>query len=172
VTQPEDDLTELSARNKEAEDVTVLSRRSKQAPPEDDDVTKLSSRSAPAEDATRVVRRTPRPASPQTGARADAHPTPLPPGVPAATVAERGTFGQPTEEYETRAAPEIVVPASPPPTVRSAPAEPTPDAARARSRREAARHRRLITAVIVVGVTAAIMTAAVFGIVALVGGGT
>ena len=40
------------------------------------------------------------------------------------------------------------------------------DPAQARARREAARHRRLITAAIVVGITAAIITAAIIGIIA------
>ena len=51
------------------------------------------------------------------------------------------------------------------------PAATAPDAERVRSRREAARHRKLLTTVIVVAATAALMTVTVFAIVALLNRG-
>lgn len=176
MTQREEDLTELSARNKESEDVTVMSSRERgPAVIEDaeDDETRMSVRAAAGQeetaDVTRLSRRSAavptQPVAAASRARGD-----LPPGT-RGTQAERGSFGLPPEEYEPRELPESGPVAQPEPVVVST-AAPTPGlgVAAARSRREAARHRRLITAVIVVGVTAAVMTAAILGIVALVSG--
>jgi hypothetical protein len=170
MTEP-DDLTELSARNKEAEDVTVLSRRN-QAPPiedEDDDSTRLTSRSEAraASDTTQLSRRGGDAGERRAAPSGRAGLAPLPPGAGAAE-AERGIFGQPAQEYAPREVP-ADAPSAPRPAAQ---AMPTPDdglnLAAARSRREAARHRRLITAVVVVCITAAVMTAAIIGIVALI----
>lgn len=181
---PEEDLTELSARNKEAEDVTVMSSRERAPevvpPPDDlDDQTRLSARASAGQeetaDVTRLSRRSAAPISGSAPASGRKARTDLPPGGPAAKLpagaAQRGSFGQPAEEYEPREAPTVDALEDPDPLV---PQPPTPppgvDVAAARERREAARHRRLITAVIVVGVTAAVMTAALIGILALVRG--
>ena len=176
MTQPQDDVTELSFRNKESEDVTVMSSRDRGPgviDEVDDDETRMSARATAGQeqtaDVTRLSRRSAAvPAKPATAsgrkARGD-----LPPGSHT-TTAERGTFGLPPEEYDPREAPESAPVTAPQATVAIPPA-PTPGlgVAAARDRREAARHRRLIAAVVVVGVTAAVMTAALIGIVALVG---
>ncbi|MGC4175293.1 hypothetical protein [Demequina sp.] len=178
MTQPEDDLTELSARNKEAEDDTVMSSRAtapSAAPDvEDDDATRMSARAITGQeetaDVTRMSRRsataTPKPSTPSgRKVRSEA-----PPGAATHVVAERGAFGQPALEYDPRDLP--FEPATAPPVIgpTTDPVPEVPDLDRVRSKREAARHRRLITAVVVVAVTAAIMTAAVIGIIALVRG--
>lgn len=176
MTERADDLTELSARNKESEDVTVMSSRERgpaAVEDVDDDDTRMSVRAAAGQEATADVTRLSRrsaavPAQPEAASgrkkRGD-----LPPGT-RGTTAERGSFGLPPEAYEPRELPDFQPTATPAPVTPS-PGAPTPalGVAAARERREAARHRRLITAVIVVGVTAAVMTAAILGIVALVG---
>jgi len=180
---PEEDLTELSARNKEAEDVTVMSSRERGsvvAPPldEDDDQTRMSARAGAGQeetaDVTRLSRRSAAPISgtrPASGRKARGDLPPGAPAKPAGGAAQRGAFGQPAEEYAPREAPSVDGVPEPEPLV---PQPPTPapgvDIAAARERREAARHRRLITAVLVVGITAAVMTAALIGILALVRG--
>jgi len=166
----ESDVTELSLRNKEAEDVTRISSRVKSAlPAADDDFTQMSSRHMSEDetaDATRLSRRTvAAPAAPRTSDPLAS----LPPGAIGGAAVERGTFGHPPTQYVPRAAPSVT-----PPEV--APAGPVPsdvgvsEASQVRSRREAVRHRRLITAAIIFAATAAAMTAAVLGIVALVTG--
>jgi hypothetical protein len=174
VTQPQDDVTELSFRNTESEDVTVMSSRDREVVDEvDDDETRMSARATAGQeetaDVTRLSQRSAAvPAKPATASGRKAR-RDLPPGSHA-TTAERGTFGLPPEEYYPREAPEAA-PAEASRTTVAVPAPPTPalGVAASRNRREAARHRRLITAVIVVSVTAAVMTAALIGIVALVG---
>ena len=150
---PEEDLTELSARNKEAEDVTVMSSRERKphvALPldDDDDQTRMSARaSAGQEDTADVTRLSRRSAAPISGTPAASGRKPradLPPGAPPAKppagAAQRGTFGQPAQEYEPREAPAVDSAAEPEPLV---PQPPTPppgvDVAAARERREAAR---------------------------------
>jgi len=172
---PEDvapgDVTELSRRNKEAEDVTLMSARVRSTlPSENDEFTLLSSRHLSEEetaDATRLSRRPhdPPPASVGGSSKLAA----LPPGAIGGAVVERGSFGHPPEAYVPRSAPPASVP-------EVEPANPVPadvgvaDASHSRSRREAARHRRLILAAVIFAATAAAMTAAVLGIVALVTG--
>lgn len=199
VTEPEPDATELSARNKESEDVTLLSERDREAVVsiEEDDVTRFSVRAggrgeadvigADAEaahadlgvtdsadvdtaDHTRLSRRSGEGPPVPRSARSGATLSPLPPGVLGGAAAERGSFGQPVEEYEARELPEVPIAAPPVASAAPAPALQTPDPGQVRDRREAARHRRLITAAVVVGVTAALITAAIFGIVALIRG--
>ena len=166
------DSTELSERNKEAEDVTQLSSRVRSQLDDDaDEYTLLSARHLVADedtaDATRLSRRGSSAAA-TAPARRSKLPS-LPPGSLGGAVAERGSFGAPAEEY---------VPRSVPAVASSEPAAATPvpvdvgvqDPAQARARRESARHRRLITTAIIVGLTAALMTAAIIGIVALVNG--
>lgn len=186
VTEPDDDLTELSSRKKGADDATRLSARAV-TPPDDDDDTRLSTRGRAApvvdDDGTRLSPRLAVPAAPPADeTRVSSRPSttsgatrsggkaalsPLPPGVLGGAAAELGTFGQPPAEYEARELP-LTAPERPAPTAVPMPAATAPDAERVRSRREAARHRKLITSVIVVAVTAALMTAAVIAIVALI----
>ena len=166
------DSTELSERNKEAEDVTQLSSRVRdQLANDPDEYTALSSRHMSADedtaDATRLSRRSvgKAPAATRRKPKLSA----LPPGAVGGAVAERGDFGKPAEEYIPRAAP-ISAPQE------AARATPVPvdvgvqDPVQARARREATRHKRLISTAIIVAVTAAVMTAAIFGIVALLAG--
>ena len=190
MTEP-DDVTELSTRAKHAgadDDVTSLSRRTVAADEaaalasesaaatedgfraDDEDITRLTDRSHSASqdtaDSTRLSQRSAPPLlAPTTRRRA-----PLPPGSIGGAAAERGVFGQPADEYSVREAPET----SPPPLAPVAVPIPldtgTPEPLQVHRRREAARHRRLITAVIVVAATAALMTLAVIAILALVNG--
>lgn len=173
MTQPPDDLTELSARNKESEDVTVMSARGRgpSVVEELDDDTRMSARAIAGQEATAdVTRLSQRSAAPPAPVQSKRSRGELPPGTRGNT-ATRGAFGLPPDEYGPRELPEAAPLPTPQPTVPTASA-PTPGlgVAAARDRREAARHRRLITAVVVVGVTAAVMTAALLGILALVGG--
>jgi len=199
VTEPEPDATELSARNKESEDVTLLSERDREAVVsiEDDDVTRYSARAtgtgrgtagvdaagsdasvadlASADDVdtadhTRMSRRSGEGPPVPRSARSGATLSPLPPGVLGGAAAERGSFGQPVEEYEARELPDVPDPAPRAGSAPPGPAATIQDPGQVRSRREAARHRRLIAAAIVVSVTAALITAAILGIVALVRG--
>lgn len=210
MTEPEDDITELSSRRRgtedatrlagrraatgadpsKADDATLLSKRKapdvaapedatslseRKRVPVDEDGTRLSPRlpvpeadAAVAEDETRVSRR---PSgmghSPRTG-RATL--PPLPPGVLGGAAAERGAFGQPPAEYDARDAPAPAAQWSAPPRATPIPAASAPDAERVRARREAARHRKLVTSVVVVAATAALMTAAIIAIVTLLNG--
>ncbi len=166
------DSTELSERNKEAEDVTLLSVRVRdQLATEPDEYTELSSRHMAVDDETADATRLSRRAKGKSTAAPTRKPAlpALPPGEIGGAVAERGEFGKPAEEYVPRAAP-ISLPPEP------ARATPVPenvgvqDPAQARARREAARHKRLITTAIVVGLTAAIVTAAIIWIIALLAG--
>jgi hypothetical protein len=201
VTDPDDDVTELSARKKAAEDATLLSARepgdaaNAAAAADAADVTVLSQRPHPVaeadDDGTRLSPRTPddgtqlsarasaddtrvSPRSPAPRVRAATRATKperpaLPPGVLGGAAAELGSFGQAPAEYAARQVGEPASAAPMPPVARPIPEPSAPDAEHVRSRREAARHRKLITTVIVVAVTAALMTAAIFGIIALVG---
>jgi hypothetical protein len=174
VTEPVEDSTELSERNKEAEDVTQLSARVREQLSDDaDEYTQLSARHLAADedtaDATRLSRRAAGGAT-KAPARKSKLPA-LPPGSLGGAVAERGSFGMPEEEYAPRGVPATVATPAEPERAAAVPedvgvAEPE----QARARREAARHRRLITTAIIVGITAAIMTAAVLGILALLAG--
>ena len=182
MTEPVEDSTELSERNKEADDVTQLSARVRgQLADDADEYTQLSARHLVADentaDATRLSKRSAGEAAkaPLRTSKLSA----LPPGSIGGAAAERGSFGTPAEEYVPRP-----LPADGPPedgamdgtaakAERAAPLAAdigVQDPTQARARREAARHRRLITAAIIVGVTAAIMTAAIIGILALVFG--
>lgn len=167
-----DDATELSARNKEAEDVTLISARVRsQLPSEDDEFTLMSARHLAAEedtaDATRVAKRvsSAAPAAPARRSKLSS----LPPGSIGGAVAERGGFGRPAEEYIPRSVPDL-------PIAQPAAAAPVPrdvgvqEASKVRARQEAARHRRLISAAVIVALTAAIITGAILGIVALLTG--
>jgi hypothetical protein len=172
VTEPTEDSTELSERNKEAEDITQLSARVReQLSDEADEYTQLSARHLVADedtaDATRLSRRAGGGATKATARKAKL--PALPPGSLGGAVAERGSFGMPVEEYAPRGVPVA-------PQAEAERATPVPEdvgvqePGQARARREAVRHRRLITTAIIVGITAAIMTAAVLGILALLSG--
>lgn len=191
MTKQDDDVTELSTRAKDAgvdDDVTSLSRRTVAAdaaaeaavgndgagPARDgvdaeEDITRISSRARSASqdtaDVTRLSRRSGADLAPAPAPR---RATPaLPPGAIGGAAAERGVFGQPAEEYAPREAPPVPAP-GPAPAAAPVPIDTgAPEPEQAHRRREAARHKRLITAVVVVAVTAAAMTIAVFGIVAL-----
>jgi hypothetical protein len=178
VTEAEDDVTQLSARKRQEDDVTLLSHRDPvPAPaPEEEDFTRFSPRTPSAAmpsldteptDQTRISRRAPAESVAAHG-RGGTTLSPLPPGAIGGAAAERGSFGLPAQEYEARAVPDAAAPARPVAVATPAAPPSVPDAAHVRGKREAARHRRLITAVIVVGATAAIMTAAILGIIALV----
>ena len=167
-----EDSTELSERNKEGEDVTQLSARVRSQLTDDpDEFTQLSARHLAADedtaDATRMSRRAGA-ATAKTTARKTKL-SALPPGSLGGAVVERGSFGTPPEEYIPRPVPAV-------PLEEPERAAPVPtgvgvqDPTHLRARKEASRHRRLITAAIVVAITAAVLTAAVIGIVALVFG--
>ncbi len=139
----------------DADEYTLLSARHLAADEDSGDATRLSRR-AVADATAAPVQRSKLPS--------------LPPGALGGAVAERGTFGTPAEEYVPRAAPDVA-PAQPEPAAVALPADVGVQApGHSRARREAARHKRLITAAIVVGLTAAIMTVAVIALVALLGG--
>jgi hypothetical protein len=169
-----EDPTELSERNKEGEDITQLSERVRSQLSNDaDEYTLMSARHLVADedtaDATRLSRRA---ISDTAKAPVNKPKLPsLPPGALGGAVAQRGSFGTPAEEYIPRAAPQ-----APPARPERAASVPLPEdlgvqaPGHSRARREAARHKRLITAAIVVGITAAIMTLAVIAIVAMLGG--
>lgn len=180
VTEPDDDVTELSSRKKAAEDATLLSARDSANSPDatvlsarqhpvaeaDDDGTRLSPRTTA--DDTRVSPRSTPPRADASGRAKKAGPSALPPGVLGGAAAERGSFGQGPDEYSAREIGEPLAAAPAPVVAEPIPQPSMPDAERVRARREAARHRKLITTVIVVAATAALMTAAIIAIVALV----
>lgn len=195
MTEPDEDITQLSSRRRgeaEQDDATLLSSRQLHAAQAEEDATLLSSRQLHAaeleEDGTVLASRSRLPrlddGSPQDdatvlsrrgGPEAPTRPqrrerSPLPPGAVGGAAAQRGSFGAPPEEYEPR---EIPLPpaAAAPPVATPVPEEVGAPAPREmRRRREAARHRRLITTALVFGITAAVMTAAIIGIIALVKG--
>ena len=179
MTQPDEDATQLSSRKRgEEDDATLLSSRQLRAADLGDDGTVLSSRARPPlvdgaeapldDDATRLSHRggaTGAPTRPQRRERSQ-----LPPGAIGGAAARRGSFGAPAQEYGPR---EIPLPPAPPAAPVATPVPEDVGAPAPREmhrRREAARHRRLITTAVVFGVTAAVVTAAVIGIIALVRG--
>ena len=102
------DSTELSERNKEAEDVTQLSSRVRdQLANDPDEYTALSSRHMSADEDTADATRLSRRSAGKTPAATRRKPklSALPPGAVGGAVAERGDFGKPAEEYVPRAAP-------------------------------------------------------------------
>ena len=181
MTEPDEDITQLSSRKRgeaEEDDATLLSSRQlRAAEVEDDDGTVLSSRArlpridgveAPLDDdATRLSHRGGAPGAPSRPQRKER--SSLPPGAVGGAAAQRGSFGAPAEEYSPRDIP--LPPAPSAPVATPVPEEVGAPAPREmRRRREAARHRRLITTALVFGITAAVVTAAIIGIIALVRG--